>query len=303
MKAKNGAIRLGFGCSFIPGPLTAREALTLLETAFACGIRHFDTARMYGNGESEGVLGELVRQRRDDISLVTKAGIEPPSRLARGLNKFASAFKLAQAKPPAGRFEPDRIQRSVETSLRALKTDYIDALLLHEIRAHEVHDELKRLLETLRADGKIAAFGIATSVEDSEALISAHPELCDIVQVPAQWLDRPRALPPNARLVLHSVLGARLTGFVNRLKADALLARRFHEDSGLTPVDVVEIGRLMLQAAAYRNADGITLFSTSRLERIRRNADLLTAKLDTPSMHALERAMRSLDGARHETMS
>ena len=53
MKAKNGATRLGFGCPAIPGPLTAREALTMLDTAFGCEIRPFDTARMYSSGDSE----------------------------------------------------------------------------------------------------------------------------------------------------------------------------------------------------------------------------------------------------------
>jgi D-threo-aldose 1-dehydrogenase len=303
MKAKNGAIRLGFGCTAIPGPLTAREALTLLETAFACGIRHFDTARMYGHGESEGVLGALAPHRRDDLVLVTKAGIEPASRLVRGLNRFAAAFHLAQPAPPAGRFEPARIQRSLETSLRELKTDYIDVLLLHEIRAHEVHDELKHLLQRLRSEGKVSVFGIATSVEDSETLIAAHPELCDIVQVPVQWVDRPRTLPANARLILHSVLGARLAAFLDHLKANEHVARRFREETGLTPDDRNNVGQLMLQAAMFRNPDGVTLFSTSRLERIRRDADLLTTTLDTPAVHALERAMRAVGGTFHKATS
>ncbi len=293
MKAKNGATRLGFGCAAVPGPLTRREALTLLETAYACGIRHFDTARMYSSGDSEGVLGELVRQRRVELTIVTKAGISPTSRLERGLTKFAAAFHLAQPPPPTGRFEVAQIRQSVETSLRQLKTDHVEALLLHEIRAHEVHDELKRLLETLRAQGKIGAYGIATSIVESEAMIAAHPELCDIVQVAAPWLDRARALPANARLVVHSVLGARLAAFLNRLKADDHVMRRFREDTGLTANDVGQIGRLMLQAAMSRNPDGVTLFSSARAERVRRNAELLTVKLDSPAVYALERAMRT----------
>ena len=297
MKAKNGATRLGFGCAAIPGPLTKREALTLLETAYACGIRHFDTARMYNSGDSEGVLGELVRQRRAELTIVTKAGIAPISRLMRGVNKFATAFRLAQPPPPMGRFEVAQITQSVEASLRLLKTDHIEALLLHEIRAHEVHDELKRLLETLRREGKVGAYGIATSVEESEAMIARHPELCDIVQVAAPWLERQRPLPENACVIVHSVLGARLTAFLNLLKTEGHVARRFKDDTGLTANDAGQIGRLMLQAAMMRNPDGVTLFSTARVERIRRNAELLTAELDTPAVSALERAMRTPEAA------
>lgn len=304
MKTKIGATRLGFGCAAIPGPLTRREALTLLETAYACGIRHFDTARMYGSGDSEGVLGEVVRQRRADLTIVTKAGIAPTSRLMRGVNKVAAAFRLEQPAALIRRFDATRIQQSVETSLRQLKTDHVEILLLHEIRAHEVQDELKRLLENLRTQGKIGAYGIATSVEESETLISAHPELCGIVQVAATWLDRKRSLPPNACLTIHSVLGGRLAAFLQRLRSEDHVARRFKEETGLTANDADQIGRLMLQAAMLRNVGGITLFSSSRTERIRHNAELLTTKLDTPSVSALERAMRSPEnGARHDRQS
>lgn len=304
MKTKIGATRLGFGCAAIPGPLTRREALTLLETAYACGIRHFDTARMYSSGDSEGVLGEVVRQRRADLTIVTKAGIAPTSRLMRGVNKVAAAFRVEQPAALIRRFDATRIQQSVETSLRQLKTDHVEILLLHEIRAHEVQDELKRLLENLRTQGKIGAYGIATSVEESETLISAHPELCGIVQVAATWLDRKRSLPPNACLTIHSVLGARLAAFLQRLRSEDHVARRFKEETGLTANDADQIGRLMLQAAMLRNVGGITLFSSSRTERIRHNAELLTTKLDTPSVSALERAMRSPEnGARHDRQS
>jgi D-threo-aldose 1-dehydrogenase len=301
MRAKNGATRLGFGCAAIPGPLTRREALTLLETAYACGIRHFDTARMYSSGYSEGVLGELVRQRRGDLTIITKAGIAPTSRITRGLNRFAAAFHLAPSAPLMGRFEVAQIQQSVETSLRNLKTDHVEALLLHEIRAHEVHDDLKRILETLRTEGKIGAYGIATSIEDSEALIASHPDLCEIVQVAATWLDRRRVLPANTRLIVHSVLGTRLPAFLNRLKTEEGVARRFEEETGLTRDDAGQIGRLMLQAAMSRNPHGITLFSSARADRIRHDAELLTAKLDTSAVDALERAIRAPEVAvRHD---
>lgn len=296
MKAKIGATRLGFGCAAVPGPWSRRDALTLLETAYACGIRHFDTARMYGNGESEGVLGELVRQRREDLMLVTKAGIAPTSRLVRGMNKVAGALRMAPAPPRQGRFEPKQIRESLETSLNKLRTEHVDALLLHEIRAHEVHDGLKSVLEALRREGKIGAYGIATSVEDSEALVRAHADLCEIVQVPAGWLDRPRALPKNALLIIHSVLGARLGGFIKRLTSEEHLARAFKEDTGLTAADVADVGRLMLQAAMFHNRDGVTLFATSRPERIRRNSELLTAKPDMKAIQALERVMRAPEG-------
>lgn len=297
MKTTMGTARLGFGCAAIPGPLTTRQAQTLLETAYACGVRHFDTARMYCGGTSEAVLGELIRQRLPDMTIVTKAGIAPVSPLARRLSKITPGLPRLGA-PRVGQFRPDQIRRSVETSLRKLKLERIDALLLHEVRAAEIGPELIALLETLRREGKIGAFGIATSIEESEAIIAAHPELCAIVQVSAGWFDRPRVLPENTRLIVHSVLGARLASFLAKLRASDQLARRFKEETSLTPDDVAKIGRLMLQAAMLRNAHGLTLFSTSRLERVRYNAELLGAKLDTNAVHALERTLRPPETAR-----
>lgn len=296
MSKEIGGARLGFGCAAIPGPLTRREAVTLLETAYAHGVRHFDTARMYCLGASERILGELAREAHPDIVIVTKAGIAPANRLARSLGKVGSVFtKIPAAAPRFGMFEPHQIRRSVEISLRKLKVDQVDALLLHEICRHDVTDGLILLLQALRQEGKIRAWGVATSVEETEALIAAHPELCEIVQVPAVWLDHPRPLPQGATLIVHSVLSPRLRLLENRLKADQRFARRFKEDTALKAGDTAKLGQLMLQSAMHRNRNGVTLFSTSRLDHLRENAALLGAPVDANAVKGLERALRSLE--------
>ncbi|MFN9548418.1 MAG: aldo/keto reductase [Cyanobacteriota bacterium] len=72
--------RLGFGTSGIMGAaLTSRGRLRLLETAFDAGIRHFDTAPLYGLGLAEEVLGRFARGRRQQITLTTKFGLVPPA--------------------------------------------------------------------------------------------------------------------------------------------------------------------------------------------------------------------------------
>jgi D-threo-aldose 1-dehydrogenase len=59
--------------------LTRSGRLRLLETAFEQGIRHFDTAPLYGMGEAEEVLGRFARSRRDQITITTKFGLAPPA--------------------------------------------------------------------------------------------------------------------------------------------------------------------------------------------------------------------------------
>jgi aryl-alcohol dehydrogenase-like predicted oxidoreductase len=70
--------RLGFGTSGIMGAaLTTSRRLRLLETAYAHGIRHFDTAPLYGQGEAESLLGQFSRGKRDSITITTKFGLTP----------------------------------------------------------------------------------------------------------------------------------------------------------------------------------------------------------------------------------
>jgi D-threo-aldose 1-dehydrogenase len=72
--------RLGFGTAGIMGAaLTGAGRLRLLETAWDAGIRHFDTAPLYGQGEAELLLGQFLRTRRDTVSLTSKFGLLPAS--------------------------------------------------------------------------------------------------------------------------------------------------------------------------------------------------------------------------------
>jgi len=59
--------------------LTGAGRLRLLETAWDAGIRHFDTAPLYGQGEAETVLGRFLRNRRETLSLTSKFGLLPAS--------------------------------------------------------------------------------------------------------------------------------------------------------------------------------------------------------------------------------
>src|ERR1700757_1478061 len=70
---------VGFGCSSLTctDPSNANR---VLQTAFDAGVRHFDTARYYGYGEGEGILGRFLKNRRSEVTISTKFGIDPPRR-------------------------------------------------------------------------------------------------------------------------------------------------------------------------------------------------------------------------------
>src|SRR5205085_7473496 len=143
--------------------------------------------------------------------ITSKAGIVPWSMQtsARVRRKaLTTAGKLAPfarhllpEPPPAkeayGAFSPAELTRSVEASLKALRTDYLDILLLHECEAPEAtRPETLSLLEKLRADGKIRAFGIATRFPQTREILSQAPDRFAVAQFPSDvFSQNERQLP------------------------------------------------------------------------------------------------------------
>src|SRR5580692_9037567 len=92
---------LGFGCSAVMGRVGRKASLAALAAAYDAGVIFYDTARSYGYGESEALLGEFLRGRRDQVLLSTKFGIlpTPASPLKRALKPIART--LLQLAPSA----------------------------------------------------------------------------------------------------------------------------------------------------------------------------------------------------------
>lgn len=279
-----GAPRLGFGCAALHGALSSNEAEALLETALDHGVTHFDTARAYGWGKAEGLLGALALRRRDEMTIVSKAGVAPPTLAGRVLKKLGPKFAAA-AEPRFGQFAPAQLVSSVEQSLRALKTDRLDALLLHEIEPASICDEMKRTLETLTASGKALRVGIATSTEASAAIAASHPDLCSVVQLATPPVGA-RAGAIGGVTIRHSVLGSRLQRFAQALDADKARAARFTAETGCSPRDTSALARLLLKEASR---DCMVLFSSSKAENIIANAALLSAADECESVQGLKR--------------
>lgn len=180
---------LGFGCSSMLGRVGRKDSLAALGAAYDAGINFFDTARSYGYGESEALLGEFLRGRRDSAVISTKFGILPAhaSVLKRSLKPIAR--KLLQLAPGArkamqrqlaaqssgGHFSVAALHESLEASLRALRTDYVDLLFLHEPPVNALdQDALFAALEQLVAAGKVRRLGIASTPQVIEAALAAN---------------------------------------------------------------------------------------------------------------------------------
>lgn len=317
-----GKISLGFGCAWLLHRTDRRHSLRLLETALDAGIIYFDTARYYGSGAAEGILGELSAKRRDRIIVVSKAGITPgsrslPPRLAsravsmahKTLPRSRNWLRVPTAVLPRFHvFDPRDFAESVETSLRELKTSYLDILLLHECALADVANPAFRdLLQTLKRQGKIRAYGLATGVDETIRIANAHPDLASVVQIPSNiWDMGITRLPARAATltVTHSCFSG-INRLFDRLSTDQRFASRWRSLTHIDPQNRAEISQLLLAHARDANPGGIILFSSTKPENIRSNvAALGERRISDSQITGLNQLMREeTPYCRHETES
>ena len=280
------AFPVGFGCAHLQySSQSRRGSLLIVEKAFDHGITHFDVARLYSAGEAEGVVGEFARGRRDQIVLVSKAGILPlretyyhrVDRKIRGVAKArapALTGWIADAvnEPVFGKFSPKEIRTSVDKSLRELKTDYLDALLLHECKAKDIATfDVPATLDKLQAEGKILSYGLATSIEQSAAIIRSFPTLASVVQIPEQNFNTQTwpFLSEKSRLVItHSLFGENLKRLVTLLQEQDAIRQAIRSKLGFDLSKPQGVAQLLMVRALKANPRGMVLFSTSKLDHI-----------------------------------
>jgi aryl-alcohol dehydrogenase-like predicted oxidoreductase len=303
---------LGFGCGLLQTGQRRAASVRLLQTAFDLGVRYFDTARLYALGEAERMLGEALGRRRDEAIVVSKVGILPNQRsLAKRVLDRAAV--LARAAPPLraivpapqpatpvfGAFDLPRLRASVETSLRELRTDYLDVLLLHECTPENAADsEIRAFLDQLKTEGKIRACGVAPTIEAAIAIQNGPAPFGAVVQFASSaWEDNIGRVPlrPHQVAVVHSLLGAKLRKTLERLRTDEQAAARWRKLLDVDPSDSAAIAQLASAYVLRRNAGGVALFSTNNVGRL--HQDLRAAEpalFSDAQLENLPAALRAL---------
>jgi aryl-alcohol dehydrogenase-like predicted oxidoreductase len=279
--------RLGYGCSSIMGALGRRDSLRLLDAAYDEGIRHFDVAPLYGYGEAESCLGELVA-RHPDITVTTKYGIAPPRRggvlrTARRLagpvlqripalkRRLVRAAGVVAAPADRARFSAAEARASLDNSLRLLRSSFLDVWLLHEAEAHDLNDHaLLDLLREAVAQKKIGAFGVGSDTAKLPALLHERREYCGVVQHDWSVLD-PVEPTPIGFHIHHRALTGRLHTLHAILLRDEYRLRRWSEVTGTDLARRETLSALMLKAALVVHPDTILLVSSRNPAHIREN--------------------------------
>lgn len=132
---------IALGCMRI-SDLRKKDAADVINNAMETGINFFDHADIYGGGKSEEVFADAIDMKpsiREKMYLQTKAGIRD------GFFDFSK----------------DHIIEAVDGSLRRLKTDYVDVLLLHRPDALVEPEEVAETFNILKESGKVNHFGVS----------------------------------------------------------------------------------------------------------------------------------------------
>lgn len=183
--------RVGLGLSHLHHLVFGCERRRLIDAARDLGVTHFDAARLYGDGLAERELGRAVRHARGSVTIATKFGLIPNDRLG-ALGSFARPFwawralmrKAGRSRWPGRSFTADAMRASLETSLRLLRTDYVDVLFLHEPLPKDLNDN-ERLIEAMssaKSRGDVRHLGLAGGGVDR--LDREFPGVFDVIQMP-----------------------------------------------------------------------------------------------------------------------
>ncbi|MDR7319433.1 aryl-alcohol dehydrogenase-like predicted oxidoreductase [Brevibacillus nitrificans] len=132
---------LGLGTNSFGGRADEATSTRILHQAIESGITFIDTANIYTNTESERIIGAALEGRRHEVVLATKAGLvrgEGPNQ--RGSSRY-------------------HLQMELESSLRRLRTDYVDLYQIHTFDPETPLEETLRALDDMVRSGKVRYIG------------------------------------------------------------------------------------------------------------------------------------------------
>ncbi|MDB6123356.1 MAG: aldo/keto reductase [Pedosphaera sp.] len=237
-------------------PATRTEEIATLQLGLDLGATLIDTAEMYGEGQSEELVGEVIEDRRDEVFLVTKV-----------LPTNASRRKMTTA---------------CERSLRRLRTDRIDLYLLHWRGDIPLAETVEAFL-SLKEQGKIRHYGVSNfDVNDMKELWSVpggsetqtNQVLYNLESRGIEW-----DLLPWLRVRNIPVMAYAPMGHASLLQNPKLVS--FARRHGMTPGQVA-LAWLLL------NDDVIAIPKTSHRDRLLENLDALEHRLNRAQLAELD---------------
>ncbi|MGW6361911.1 aldo/keto reductase [Streptomyces sp. NPDC055092] len=261
---------LGFGTAPLGNMFRSipdQEATATVEAAWDQGIRYFDTAPFYGAGLSELRLGEVLADRpRDEYVLSTKVGrvildeLEDPA--DRDLGEKGGLFEHGRANKMVDLYTADATLRSIEDSLKRLKTDRLDIVWVHDV-AQDFHGDdwlnvyetartgAFRVLQKLRDEGVIKAWGLGVNrVEPIELTLDLDEPKPDAFLLAGRYtlLDHSRSL----QRLLPAATAQGVDMVVGGPYSSGILAGGQHFEYQKAPADIIaKVERIKALAAGH----------------------------------------------------
>jgi aryl-alcohol dehydrogenase-like predicted oxidoreductase len=211
-----GTATFGGGNDFFKawGSTDVEEAKKLVHICIDAGINFFDTANVYSGGASEQILGEALKDIRQQVLISTKATFP----IGDGPNNYGSSRH--------------HLLKQCEDSLRRLQTDYIDIYHMHGFDANTPIEETLRTLDDLVKSGKVryiacsnfSGWHLMKSLAISERYgwnrYVAHQAYYSLIGREFEWELMPLGLDQKVGTMVWSPLGwGRLTGKLRRGQA------------------------------------------------------------------------------------
>ena len=159
---------IGFGASRTMEP-------SLVNAALDAGFYFLDTGRSYSRGKNEVMVGEVVASRRKDVVIQSKLRVRLNS-------QEDGSFAAEDVKKTI-----DDMTASMDESLKALQTDYIDIMLIHGATDPDViyHEAVMGFFESAKKEGKIGAYGFSSHTNQIELLRAVNQKkFYEVIMVP-----------------------------------------------------------------------------------------------------------------------
>lgn len=200
---------MGLGCMGMSHGYGAagdkKEMIKLIHQAVEKGVTFFDTAEVYGPYTNEELVGEALEPYRKEVVIATKCGIQ-----------IVDGKQIVIGKP-------ETMRRSIEGSLKRLRTEYIDLYYLHRVDPDTPIEEVAETMKQLQQEGKIQHWGVSEAgVQTIRRAHSVFPLTAVQSEYSMWWREPEKELLPTLEelgigFVPFSPLGKGfLTGSINK---------------------------------------------------------------------------------------
>lgn len=280
------------GLSGIYGGSDDAQGIRTLQGAADAGVTLFDTADVYGNGHNEELVGRALRDRRQNLVIASKFGLQAQTSSDRQVSGH-----------------PDYVKQAVHNSLRRLGMDYLDLYYLHRVDPKVPIEDTVGAMAELVQQGLVRQLGLS---EASAATVRRAAAVHPIAALQSEWSlwarDLEAEILPTCRelgigLVPWSPLGRGfLTHQLTQLAPDdyRLSAPRFQGDNfqenlsrAARLAELAEewgctAAQLALAWLLHQGDDVMPIPGTRSLERVHENLGSLQVQLDATRLANLE---------------